>query len=961
MYRYFLLCFFIASVAIASQNDYESRTVVIKVRQEFTSELQQFRQGSHSSILQLVPLLGVHSVRSFIRKELLDAMYEKVHSLSKSTSRSTLKFGTDRIFVVEYQENRDANMVASKLRGFPFVEYAEPMYKRNTCGIPNDPQATFQYHLQKVDAFSAWDQIVSEDSVIIGIVDTGIDTVHEDLVRNIWHNRGEMGLDAQGNDKSTNGIDDDNNNFVDDVVGWDFASDSFPVKGDNNPAPGNEHGTHVAGIAGGTVNNAIGIAGVGNKVKVMAVKIGDDNPFSTGVKNGFDGIVYAATNGAKVINCSWGGNSFAQSEQDVINDVVSQFNVIIVAAAGNSSENVGFYPASYDNVISVASTRQDDRKSDFSNYFKSVDISAPGTDIYSTIPNNGYRTLSGTSMASPVVAGAVALVVLANPKENPEQISERIKATTDNIRASNINSLDFLMGSGRLNVLKAVTKKDVKAVITQNVTSFKNNNDTYFYSNDTVNVKLDVKNVLSPLQNATVSLMTTSPQFLPIFLKNSQQIGALQQSQVQKNITFSFVVPTSSTFDQEVSLLCQVKDNDSIINESVLTFFINPTYRTITANNISTTINSIGNIGFNDYSNNLQGVGFLYKNRANILFESALIAASSPTQLSNVARGFLQESADRNFVIDKVVSLSTDNNQTLQNLTIAHAEYSDRTNLTKVGVEVSQKVFQSSNVKDSNFIISVYNFKNNSPRDIENFHAGLFFDWDIGPGGTPNVASFRSKSGTGIVTHARLDTFPIAGVRLLSPQKLNFFAIDNDGNTNENPGIYDGFSTSEKWRMLSSGVERILSNQTDASFVIGAGPMKIPAFQSVEVAFSIGAGFTVNELDSALDAAKDFAQKHNISTGEYNPPSSTTIVKVIYPNPTLRNDGSILEYELDRYSFVKIDIIDNLGRIIKIVEDTEKPAGEYSTVINTSELATGVYFVRFHAVNRSAVQLLQVQ
>jgi len=961
MNRYILLWLLCSSIAFASQNEYLPKTVVIKIKQEYSKELYQFQHTSSSSIAQLVPVLGSHSVRPFIRQVLLNKMYTRDQSLSKSTSTSRLKFGSDRIFVLEYSEDRDAKMIASKLRSFPFVEYAEPMYKRNTCGIPNDPQAMLQYHLEKVNAFAAWDQINSSDSVVIGIVDTGIDPEHEDLVRNIWHNRGEMGVDAQGNDKKTNGIDDDNNDFIDDVIGWDFVSDSFPVQGDNNPKPGNEHGSHVAGITGGTVNNAIGIAGVGNQVKLMAVKIGEDNPFSTGVKNGFDGIAYAAITGAKVINCSWGGNSFAQSEQDVINDLVSRFNVIIVAAAGNSSENAGFYPASYDNVISVASTRQDDKKSDFSNYYKAVDLSAPGSDIYSTIPNNGYKTLSGTSMASPVVAGAVALTVLANPNETPEQITERLKVTTDNIRASNINSLDYLMGSGRLNMLKAVTQKNVKAVLTQNIAYFKNNNETFFYNNDTVTISMDLKNVLSPLQNATVTLSKSSNQFQPIFLNDSVAIGNVQQSEIRKNLLFSFIVPPSATFDQEVSLLCKIKDADTIINEVLLTLFVNPTYRTIASNNITTTINSIGNIGFNDYSNNLQGVGFKYKKNQNILFESALIVANSPTQISNVARGFLQETADKGFEIDKVVSLSKDSDQTLQNLTIAHAEYSDRSNLTKVGVEVSQKVYQSSQIKDSNFIISVYTFKNNSSNDIENFHAGLFFDWDIGPGGNPNVSSFRSLNGTGMVKHARVDTFPIAGVRLLSPQKLNFFAIDNDGKTNDNPGIYDGFSTSEKWRMLSSGIERTQSNQTDASFVIGAGPMKIPANQSVEVAFSIGAGFNEKEVDSTLDDAKVFAEKHNIATGEYNPPSSTTIVRVIYPNPSFRNVGSVLEYELDRYSFVKIDIIDNLGRIVSEVEDTEKPAGEYSTVVNTNDLATGVYFVRFHTVNRSAIQLLQIQ
>ena len=954
---FFLLC---TSLAFSNQNEVIPHKVVVKLKAEFATEILKIHNGTVTQFEELIPIIGTHSLRSFLMPVLIKNLYSKQQSLSKSTSRSLLLHGSDRIIVIAFEKDIDVKLIASKLQSFPFVEYSEPLYQRNTTGVPNDPQAIFQYHLEKVKAFEAWDSFTSTDSVVIGIVDTGIDYDHEDLVQNMWFNRGEIGTDQAGNDKRTNGIDDDNNGFTDDVRGWDFVSDSFPVLGDNNPYPGNEHGTHVAGISGATVNNAKGIAGVGHQVKLMAVKIGYDNPFSSAVTRGFDGIAYAAIAGAEVINCSWGGSSYSKAEQDIVNELVSIYNVIIVAAAGNSGEQSGFYPASYQNVLSVASTRQDDKKSDFSNYYKTVGISAPGSDIYSTVPNNSYRTLSGTSMASPVVAGAIALTKLKYPNDSPEQLRERLKATSDDISGSNNDALKNLMGSGRVNIFNAITRENVKSVIPINVVFFKSNQETFFYNLDTIQISIDLKNVLDPLSNGNVKLTSNSLFFKPTFLVDNVTLGSMAKSEVKGKILFSFVVPPETENDKEVSLLCTITDENSTINEFVITLFVNPTYRTIRNNNITVTVNSIGNLGFNDYSTNLQGEGFLFKNTENILFESALMVATSSFQLSNVARGFLQESADRQFEIDKVVSINKSNNSTQQNLTIAHTEYSDRNNLSKVGVEVTQQVYQSSESKDSNFIISVYTFKNNSTTEIENFHAGLFFDWDIGPGGIPNIASFNPTKGTGIMKNSKIDTFPKVGVRLLSPQKINFFAIDNNGSTNQNPGIYDGFSTSEKWRMLSSGIERLESNPTDASFVIGGGPMTIPANGTVEVAFSIGAGFNTADVEISLDNAKEFAKSIGVQTGEYNPPSSTTVVRIVYPNPTFRVVGSILEYELDRYSFVKIDVIDNLGRVLTIVEDTEKPAGQYSTVVNTSMLSTGVYYLRFHSTSRSAVQLLQI-
>jgi len=563
-------------------------------------------------------------------------------------------------------------------------------------------------------------------------------------------------------------------------------------------------------------------------------------------------------------------------------------------------------------------------------------------------------------MASPVIAGVVALTVLQHPNFSSEQITEHIKSTSDDIKASNDNSFDYLLGSGRVNLFRAITEKNVKAVIPFNVKFANMNGESLFYNNDTVIVNFSLKNILDSLSKVSVHLSSYSKIFKPTILKDSVFLGAMIQDEIKESIQFQFVIPSNAQNDEEFSMLCTIKDDDSKVKDFIITLFLNPTYRTISDNNIAVTVNSIGNFGYNDYSSNVQGDGFTFKNSSNLLFESSLMIGTSINQLSNVARGFIQESADKGFEIDKIISINKSENSTLQNVTVAHAEYSDRSNLTKVGVEVSQKVYQSSNTNDSNFILSVFTFKNNSPIRIDNFHAGLFFDWDIGPGGTPNIASFNSNKGTGILKHFKIDSLPKVGVRLLSPYKLHYFAIDNNGSTPQNPGIYDGFSTSEKWRMISSGIERTVSNPTDASFVISAGPITIPANGSVEVAYSLAAGATEIELEKSLDSAVDFAKSKGVTTGEYVVPSTSTVVFLLYPNPTDKTVGSILEYELDRYSFVHIDLIDNLGRIIIRIEETEKTSGKYSTVINTNGLATGTYYVRFNSIARSAAQILTV-
>ncbi|NEO56228.1 MAG: S8 family serine peptidase [Okeania sp. SIO3B5] len=294
-----------------------------------------------------------------------------------------------------------------------------------------------------IDAPEAWDIQTGSNNVVVGVIDTGIDYTHPDLVNNMWTNPGET---------PGNGIDDDGNGYVDDVYGYDFAY------GDSDPFdPIDGHGTHVAGTIGADGNNGQGVVGVNWDVDLMAIKFLDDN----GNGNTFgaiQAIEYATMMGADLTNNSWGGGGFSQGLYDAI-AAAGAADSLFIASAGNSgtdNDATPHYPDGYDldNIISVANTDQNDNLSSSSQYgARSVDLGAPGTQIASTYPGGGYAYLSGTSMAAPHVSGVAALVLAENPDLSYQEVKDIILESTDPISALDGKTVT----GGRLNAFEALS------------------------------------------------------------------------------------------------------------------------------------------------------------------------------------------------------------------------------------------------------------------------------------------------------------------------------------------------------------------------------------------------------------------------------------------------------------------------------------------------------------------------
>jgi subtilisin family serine protease/subtilisin-like proprotein convertase family protein len=337
-------------------------------------------------------------------------------------------------------------------RAQSWVRYAQPDYVVGLLRVPNDPAYGYQWGLNNtgqsggtvgahIGANAAWDVTTGNGSVIVAVIDTGVDYTHPDLAGNMWRNSGEI---------PGNGIDDDGNGYTDDVYGWDWANN------DNNPMDDNGHGTHVAGIIGAIGNNGVGVSGVAWNVQIMALKFLNSSG-SGQLSNAIKALNYAVAMGAKVSNNSYSGGGYFQAFADAI-AAAGRAGHIFVAAAGNNGQNndvTPTYPASYnlDNIIAVTATDRNDRLASFSNWGpRTVDIAAPGVQIYSTYKGGGYLSMSGTSMAAPFVAGAVALLRDANPTWSYRQIIDRLLSTADPIP-----SLEGKMVSGgRLNLARAL-------------------------------------------------------------------------------------------------------------------------------------------------------------------------------------------------------------------------------------------------------------------------------------------------------------------------------------------------------------------------------------------------------------------------------------------------------------------------------------------------------------------------
>jgi subtilisin family serine protease len=463
------------ATSAGKEPSYVPGQIIIKIKGPIANEWLRDQKQS------LVPDSAFRSLtKKYKTLEIAKLFRETPKIISNRMNRAnslSRDLGLANVYRVAIGAEADIMAVVEDFRMLPEVEYAEPNYIYRTQLLPNDPFLASQqswgqpyqdlWGLHKISAPQAWD-FSTGTGVIVAVIDTGCDVTHPDLTGNIWENPGEI---------PNNGVDDDANGFIDDVDGWSFAYQN------NNLQDIYGHGTHVAGIIAATGDNGIGVAGIAWGARLMIVK-GLDDAGSGDTATLANAILYAAENGAQVINMSWGGDEYSQTLEDAL-AVAASLNVVLVSAAGNDGwDDYSFFPANSRHVIAVGASDQNDSKADFSNYGDFLDVMAPGGDSYNTSPGQIYQNIlslrsstisgpmanpalliapnflraRGTSMASPHVAGLSALILHRFPSATPEEVRQVIRRAADLIPgAIEKDGTGGIYGYGRINALKSVS------------------------------------------------------------------------------------------------------------------------------------------------------------------------------------------------------------------------------------------------------------------------------------------------------------------------------------------------------------------------------------------------------------------------------------------------------------------------------------------------------------------------
>lgn len=344
-------------------------------------------------------------------------------------------------YLLEFSDYSNVDNIIRDLQAADAIEYAELAPFATPCFTPNDPMFNAQqaWSLYKIHAPQAWDYARGSRKIIIAIVDDGF-AFHPDLTPNFWVSPGEIAND---------GIDNNNNGLTDELYGYDVAD------GDGDPiAPSSWvcHGNFVAGLASAATDNNLDIAAIGGNSSLMLIKCSADGNFLT---YAYQGVAWATTYGANVINMSWKFTGPTTTQRNIIDNAWNS-GVVMCAAAGNSGTDVLNYPATYSKVIGVAASDTSDKKCNFSDYSDSIDVSAPGMNLYTTLTSNiTTGPYYGTSFCTPIVSGLAALMLSLDSTLTPAQVMNCIKNTADNIDALNPSYVGKI-GTGRINAEAAM-------------------------------------------------------------------------------------------------------------------------------------------------------------------------------------------------------------------------------------------------------------------------------------------------------------------------------------------------------------------------------------------------------------------------------------------------------------------------------------------------------------------------
>ncbi len=898
-------------------DNYLANTVILKLKPEYRNLFNE--KSTKNDVLEFCKQIGIKKIN------------KKFPEKSETKKRNNKKLvDLSLIYEITYKKNIDAINIANKFTKFKETEYCVPHFIPRLLDVPNDQyNLTNQYYLTNIQAYAAWDTCKGDSTVIIGISDTGIDFSHEDLIDNVSYNLNDP----------INGIDDDNDGFIDNFRGWDLGeNDNNPQWDENNISGANSHGVNVAGLADATTNNGIGISGVGYKCKYMPIKISNANGSLT---MAYESIVYAADHGCTVVNCSWGGLSGNAYGQDIVNYAIFNKNCLVVAAAGNNghTSNDVLYPAAYDNVICVAASNQQDLKWNHSCFGYHVDITAPGESTYMTFPNNNYSNGWGTSFAAPLVSGAIALLKsYYGNTYSAIQLGEILRVTTDYIDTigTNIQYAEML-GSGRLNIYRALTDTLPPSIRIDSI-NFTTANGQKFLPGDTVSIFADFTNYLTTSKNLYIKVNVISPN-VSVY-KDSFYVGNMQTMADTNNLynLFKIILQPNISYDQKINVKFSYIDDSLNYSASEVKYFIaNTSYLDVDTNNIATTITGTGNVAYTN--DRVAGLGFRYKNQETTLYEGGLIIGSlTENKAMLCVRGY------NNFtVLDKPQKQTTN----IKSDYDINTSFNDTYASDNLKIKVIQNNYIWTDTAHDDIIFFNYKIINNNSNSLDSVYVGIFNDWDIN---NPSYNKANFDATTNLSYAYSIDSvLGFSGVKLLSDNKVNYYAIDNVVGGNGGIDITDGYFTDEVLTSISSNKTKAGEpNGGDVINVISSGPHNISAGDTLNVCFAYVAGNTYSDIinnsinaqnlyDSIL-ANKIIENKINLKKLRVYPVPAKDYINISFFNEIKRD--------------ITVEILNNYGELIIKNNYNNFSNGIFNKEIYLNKLSQGIYYIKIISGNQ---------
>lgn len=790
------------------------------------------------------------------------------------------------------------------------VEYAEPRYIPELLYIPTDPEHENQYYLTNVQAYDAWDIHQSDTNMVIAIVDTGMDMDHEDLIYNIAYN----------NDDPIDGIDNDNDGYIDNFRGWDMGdNDNFPQN------EMNEHGTLCAGMAAAHTDNGLGVAGLGFKSRTLPIKVQDVDSLLT---RAYEGVVYAADQGAQVINCSWGNTHFAQFEQDIVQYAAINKDALVVAAAGNDNNDIDFYPASYDFVLSVAGTTSADEKwtpengnsSGGSSFGYSVDICAPGIRIMTTSDGNDYRqAYAGTSFSAPIVAGAAGVLRSKYPQLSALQSIEHLKNTADNIDTIAYNEpWQDMLGSGRLNMYRAVSENFKPGLVFQNIQMF-DDSENHFENTAIVEIQGVLFNYLQDAENVEIIISMHSNNASVI--TSNLSLGSIDSLTYvtidDPGIQIELDEPIN--YDENVIVKFEITaDNFSRIQ--YVEFLVNPSYANISNGSMLLSIPANGKLGFADNQRQV-GNGLNYNEFRDLFYDAAWVMGNSSDALIDAVR------VNTEFEMSQASVFADDD--VADEVIVSHFEASDVE--TALNLSITQRFFAWYDLPNS--LLMEMELVNENIVDLNHFYASLFTDWDLFKYNR-NRISWDETRQIAYAEHSG-DVNLYAGYILLSDQNLNHYALDQLTYSDGLVDMTNGLNNEEKFYCMSntnhtSGHSGL---GTDVAQMVGLGPMEINAQDTAKFALGMLVAQSFYELQVAADSLRSYYEQ--LYPDESSIQNNENADFVFYPNPS--NGSLSLDFS---NSLVETGIIQIFDINARLIYEDELSTSQQNIQL---ELPAGVY------------------